>query len=276
LLLFISPLMSLPSMSQNESRVHKFIVRGRSSASELDVAAMERLGVKVKQAEYVATPDGQGISMLAHLAEKMRRSDIFMKLFGEGAPYNAECEPSQQVQGRVEVLVESGETKAEYQRVLAAHFVASGAKKGMENAEELSPMCKYLDKRFSDLAVQILGSKDQSELFALRQENEALRKGIAPDPQIQPLQSRIKELEDANAAWLQKKDSFDRLTLDYAAWRFDLRGKDVEIASLQARTAELEHALAQMTDRRNVLAARCEAQEKELVGLRPLRFGAFP
>jgi hypothetical protein len=251
-------------MSQNESRIHKFILRGRSSAPELDVAAMERLGVKVRQAEFAS--DGQGISMLAHLAEKMRRSDIFMKLFGEGAPYNAECEPSQQVQGRVEVLVESGETKAEYQRVLAAHFVASGAKKGMENAEELSPMCKFLDKRFSDLAVQILSSKDQSELFALRQENEALRKGIAPDPKIQSLESRIKELEDANAAWLQKKDSFDRLTLDYATWRFDL----------QARTAELEHALAQMTDRRNVLAARCEAQEKELVGLRPLRFGAFP
>ena len=214
---------------------------------------------------------------LASRFEFLRRSEILTKLFGEeGSAYNASCAPEQRLHGGVELLVESGETKAEYQRVLAAHFVASGAKKGMENAEELSPMCKYLDKRFSDLAVQILGSKDQSELFALRQENEALRKGIVPDPQIQPLQSRIKELEDANAAWLQKKDSFDRLTLDYAAWRFDLRGKDVEIASLQARTAELEHALAQMTDRRNVLAARCEAQEKELVGLRPLRFGAFP
>ena len=112
-----------------ESRIHKFILRAWTKASELDLSAMERLGVKVRSAEYAT--EGEGVVlMLVHLDGKMRRSDIMKRLLGcDPFPYNAICGPDQKVEELrgVEMLVASGETKVEYQQVFAAHFVAGSA-----------------------------------------------------------------------------------------------------------------------------------------------------
>ena len=139
-----------------ESRIHKFILRAWTAASELDLSAMERLGVKVRSAEYASEGEG-AVLVLVNLESKLRRSDIMKRLFcGESGrfPYNTVCRSDQTVEELrgVEMLVASGETKVEYQRVFAAHFVASSGKAvkvpGGTVAEEVSSsgMCEMLDR----------------------------------------------------------------------------------------------------------------------------------
>ena len=106
---------------------------------------MERLGVKVKRAEYAAEGEG-AVLALVQLDDKMRRSDIMKKLFGTSAsgrfPYNEACAPDQAVlESRgVEIMVASGETNAEFQRAFSAHFVASSGEEG--KAKRAPPKAK--------------------------------------------------------------------------------------------------------------------------------------
>jgi hypothetical protein len=55
-----------------ESRIYKFIIRASSTAKKLDLATLERLGVKVKHAEY-ATDSERRLLALVQLVDKMRR-----------------------------------------------------------------------------------------------------------------------------------------------------------------------------------------------------------
>ncbi len=144
-----SPTFHTPPLSRRfptqESRIHKCILRAWTDASELDLSAMERLGVKVKRAEYAAEGGG-AVLALVQLDDKMRRSDIMKRLFGTCASgrfaYNEACAPDQTVlESRgVEILVASGETNAEFQRAFSTHFVASSGEEG--KAKRAPPRAK--------------------------------------------------------------------------------------------------------------------------------------
>ena len=87
--------------------------------------------MKTKRVDYGG--EGEQLSVLVHLVDKMRRSEIMLKLFGGATfPYNTECQESLKIteQRGVEMLVASGETKAEFQRVLAAYFVSASTDGG--------------------------------------------------------------------------------------------------------------------------------------------------
>jgi hypothetical protein len=274
-----------------ESRIHKFILRTYTSCSELDISAMENLGVKVRRAEYVAEGDG-AVLMLVQLVEKMRRVDIMQRLFGGETktcdfPYNSVCATALKIEESrgVQMLVSSGRTKEEYQRVFAQHFVSTGGggvkrKKESDDEDSAVPpnLCQMLDQWGTRFLERVGHQRDQ-ELLTLREENARLKKSEAPTAisaeDAKRMQEQIKELETANARLLAKKDSFDRLTASYASWRYDLKCKDAHIAALETRTKELDVELAKMTERRDALVARVEAQEKELGVLRSRRQGGY-
>ena len=99
----------------------------------------------------------------------------------------------------------------------------------------------------------------------MREENERLRRAATTsvdDAEVKRLKERLKDLEAANAQLMEKKESFDRLTGEFAAWSYSLKGKD-------ERIAVLEGELALMTERRDALVAKLKEYE------RPRRFGAF-
>ena len=85
---------------------------------------------------------------------------------------------------------------------------------------------------------------------ALLEQNETLAQ------QNKTLTQQNKKLAKDNAHWMERKASFDRLTLCYAEWRFDLKTKDDEIARLKGENATLAKELALMTERRDTLMRR--------------------
>lgn len=266
---------------QKESRIYKFILRTSTAAKELDLAAMECLGVGVRRVEYASEGEGRLLA-LVQLVDKMRKSDIVKKLFGgldRDFPYNRMCSDTQKKISEtdaVTMLVLSGETKVEYQQVFAMHFVGSSTvvvdntnemdskKKKQKRMEPLSeneqagapttadPLMSHLNRWGVQFLEQTRLLHD-ADVLALRDENTRLRKELSGD---EGLHARVKDLEVANAGLLAKKDAFDRLTVQYAAWRYDTRCKDERIAELEARNAELQKDLARMTECRDSLAGR--------------------
>jgi hypothetical protein len=237
-----------PSMQPSaESRIYKFIMRTSATATKLDLAAMERLGVKVKHAEYAT--DGEGkLLALVQLVDKMRRLDIAKRLLGAGDhdfPYNQECEDAH-LSG-VRVLVSSGDTKMEYQQVFAMHFSVKPIGKRKKRSDTSS---ENDDDDDHCVRIQPALNAPSEECDEQRGENTRLHR------ELSDARERIAGLEAANGALLAKKAAFDALTSEYASWRYDTRCKDERIAELQARTVGLEEGLARMTECRDLLVRK--------------------
>ena len=98
------------------------------------------------------------------------------------------------------------------------------------------------------LAEEIKQLAEQNREFM--EQNETLAQ------QNKTLTQQNKKLAKDNAHWMERKASFDRLTLCYAEWRFDLKTKDDEIARLKGENATLAKELALMTERRDTLMRR--------------------
>ena len=100
----------------------------------------------------------------------------------------------------------------------------------------------------------------------LAEENAGLRMSVstlssekqAVQKELDDLRTQHEAMRTENAYWMGKKESFDRLTLGYAEWRYDLKEKDEEIAKLKVQNAELAEELKRMTDRRDLLQKRME------------------
>jgi cell division protein FtsB len=117
-------------------------------------------------------------------------------------------------------------------------------------------------------AVGIAGEKtDELKALAgqntqLAEENKALEEqNKTLEQQTKSLTKQNKTLAKDNAHWMERKASFDRLTLCYAEWRFDLKTKDDEIARLKGENATLAKELALMTERRDTLMRRAAGRE---------------
>ena len=97
---------------------------------------------------------------------------------------------------------------------------------------------------------------------ALEEQNKALEEqNKTLEQQTKSLTKQNKTLAKDNAHWMERKASFDRLTLCYAEWRFDLKTKDDEIARLKGENATLAKELALMTERRDTLMRRAAGRE---------------
>jgi hypothetical protein len=97
---------------------------------------------------------------------------------------------------------------------------------------------------------------------ALEEQNKALEEqNKTLEQQTKSLTKQNKTLAKDNAHWMERKASFDRLTLCYAEWRFDLKTKDDEIARLKGENATLAKELALMTERRDTLMRRAAGKE---------------
>jgi cell division protein FtsB len=97
---------------------------------------------------------------------------------------------------------------------------------------------------------------------ALEEQNKALEEqNKTLEQQTKSLTKQNKLLAKDNAHWMERKASFDRLTLCYAEWRFDLKTKDDEIARLKGENATLAKELALMTERRDTLMRRAAGKE---------------
>ena len=267
-----------------ESRIYKFILRASTSSKALNLAAMERLGVRVRRVEYATDEEGRLLA-LVQLVDKMRRVDIMKRLLGaaDGAyPYNRESGSEEARLSGVQMLVSSGDTKVEYQQLFAAHFVLASAAEGAggesgkrkrkgalgENDEDgLAKMQRKPPGAESvvqsavepavDSNIQSSEELRATELSALREENRQLCDELcAARVSSKSARARVVELEAANADLLAKKAAFDALTAEYASWRYDTRCKDERIAELQARTVELQQELARMTECRDLLARK--------------------
>jgi len=245
--------------TSKESRIHKFILRVSVAAKELDLGAMDRLGVKVKHAEYATEGEGKLLA-LVHLVDKLRKSDIVKKMFGGWArnfPYNRECHNAQAQISETDVvslLVSSGDSKVEYQQVFAMHFVGGSAtvveadgseKKKKQQTSSDQPANPVIPACSGDPLVS--HKWGDADMLALREENRQLQ------AELLAATARLKELERQNSDLLAKKTAFDSLTAQYAAWRYDTRCKDERIAELEARNAELQMGLARMTECRDAL-----------------------
>ena len=96
----------------------------------------------------------------------------------------------------------------------------------------------------------------------LAEENKTLAdQNKALEEHNKTLSNQNKTLAKDNAHWMERKASFDRLTLCYAEWRFDLKTKDDEIARLKGENATLAKELALMTERRDTLMRRAAGKE---------------
>ena len=276
-----------------ESRIHKFIIRACFSSPDarLDAAVLDKLGVQVKSLTHVACAGSKKNRMLVMVCAKdgvkYSRLDVQKKLFGDDeikCPYNQEAR-SEVVTEKYAVCVlgGTGETKEEYKELCNTFFKESApvkkkSKRAVEEEDEdddttamkcmEAKVAKILEAKLSLLTAGSSAANDSLALTnaGLAEENTGLRVSLstlssekqAMQKEMDALRTQHEEMRKENEYWMGKKESFDRLTLGYAEWRYDLKEKDEEIVKLKAENAELSEELKRMTDRRDLLQKRME------------------
>ena len=210
---------------------------------------MAKVGVPVRSLHCRA----DGLVLLTTTdSVRFRGNELLKRLVGGDCCkefYNGLAPEDGQLRVRT-VLTASGETKEEFKRL--EQLFAAEDNSAMAKRPRPCEMNTRVEAKFSmvqtesgnqladaqalscRLTVEVAALK--TEASALKEENEALRK--------------------ENAHWMAEKAAFDRLTLSYAEWRFDLKVKEEEISRLKEGNRALEKELALMTQRRDNLVKR--------------------
>jgi len=240
--------------STAESRVYKCILCVVTSEKEVSLVGLVRANVKVKDAEFANDAKGR-LLVLVQLEGKMRRSEIMRKL-----------ESCDEVLKGAEVLVSSGETKAEYTELFGAYFTdkmaaESARKRQRDEASEDEEEKKGPARNSNGVEAVATKPVNPPALSALREEADRLRKenenlavkNADLQDRLQADKAKLDAKQSSLDALVAKESAFDALTTAYASWRYDTRCKDERIAELQKENARLERALADMTARKDRL-----------------------
>jgi len=272
------------------SRVHRFIVVLETASDEnvWKETALEEAGVPVRRLQLHVKSAPYLVQLTTTAAVKFRGVELCRRLLA-----------SEEFAGVQRVLTASGDTKDEFKELEAKYFPAQRkeakreadakadapvvvketvCKSSVENTApnggwSLNGMSWILNsKQSAGDVVVTTGEKTDTKSDELKtlvgqnmqlaEENKALAdQNKALEEHNKTLSNQNKTLAKENAHWMERKASFDRLTLCYAEWRFDLKTKDDEIARLKGENATLAKELALMTERRNTLMRRAAAKE---------------
>ena len=247
---------------------------------------MEKLGVQVKSLTHAACIGSKKNRMLVLVCAKdgvkYSRLDVQKRLFGDTGTYSYNREAQSEVVSEkyaVNLLGATGETKEEYKEMCNTYFKETTTahvkkKRAVEEDEDAGDqtmevrVARLLEAKLSMLTA---GSNDKNDSLALTnaglaEQNATLRVSVstlsaekqAVQKEMDDFRAQHAEMKKENEHWMGKKESFDRLTLGYAEWRFDLKEKDDEIVKLKAENARLAEDLHLMTDRRDRLQKRIE------------------
>jgi hypothetical protein len=174
------------AQATEESRVHKFILCTATNSRTPDLPFMTRFGIPAKDVKCVTKGDGRTLA-LVQLAAKMRRSDIMRQLnAGAGA-------------SDMEVLVASGTTKEEYERVLKETFTATKTRETPHDQKKRKTD-KKRDKRRDDST----DDEDDEDHDDEDKADEEQMKDVLPPPsaRVVALQEEVVMLRERIAVFL--------------------------------------------------------------------------